>query len=651
MKLNLRTKFLLPTLTAIILGMGISSAISYYLSSNALYEAATQQMRMIAESTHGTMSAWLKDCRLDIVSWSQQKLYATTANATFVGKAARKSANIQLARFKEEYRYYENICMADANGELIASADAAIIGKINVSERPYFQKAMQGEVFVSSVLKSKGSGNPVFMISAPVVEKDKTVGVLFGVLDINVVTGLFVDPIKIGQSGYAFIFDANGTLVAHPDKSSILDANMNDDAFGRQMLSTAEGELRYLDQGIPKMASLVPFREMGWTIVVSAVDAEVLASVKTLGKVNATVALVVVLVTATIIFLVASSVSKPIREVVAGLRDAAEGEGDLTKRLTVKSKDEVGELARWFNSFIEKIQTIIADVADNADQLNRSSKDLNAISSQMTDGAEKMSGKSDAVSSAAEEMSATINTVAAAMEQASTNVTMVASATEQMNSTVVEIAKSSEKGREIASKAVSQAQSASGRIDQLGKAAQDIGKVTEAITEISEQTNLLALNATIEAARAGEAGKGFAVVANEIKDLARQTAEATQEIKSKINGIQDSTAGTVTEIEQISTVINLVNEIVSTIATAVEEQSVTTREIAGNVSQVSQGIQEVNENVAQSSMVAGEIAGDISEVNHAAGDMSTSSSQINMNASELSQLAEKLNAMVGKFKV
>ncbi|WP_155323293.1 methyl-accepting chemotaxis protein [Desulfosarcina ovata] len=178
-----------------------------------------------------------------------------------------------------------------------------------------------------------------------------------------------------------------------------------------------------------------------------------------------------------------------------------------------------------------------------------------------------------------------------------------------------------------------------------------MGKVTEAITEISEQTNLLALNATIEAARAGEAGKGFAVVANEIKDLAKQTSDATLDIKQQIEAIQGSTNGTIEAINQIGTVIDTVNEIVATIATAVEEQSISTKEIAENIAQISQGVGEVNENVAQSSSVAGEITQSIGEVNQSAGEMASSSSQVRLSAEDLSQLAEKLNIMVGRFKV
>jgi len=194
------------------------------------------------------------------------------------------------------------------------------------------------------------------------------------------------------------------------------------------------------------------------------------------------------------------------------------------------------------------------------------------------------------------------------------NMDMVATSAEEMTTTINEIARNSESARTITHEAVSKARGASVKVDDLGRAAQEISKVTETITKISEQTNLLALNATIEAARAGESGKGFAVVANEIKDLARQTAGASLEIKEKVHGIQHSTSVTVLEIEQILNIISDIDEIVSSIANAVEEQSATTREIADNVAQASVGIQEVSKNVNQSSDVSTDISKEISRL-------------------------------------
>lgn len=350
-------------------------------------------------------------------------------------------------------------------------------------------------------------------------------------------------------------------------------------------------------------------------------------------------------------FIVFGGIVKPIRRMINMLKDIAEGEGDLTKRIVDDSGDETEEMANWFNQFISQIQNIIKDVSTNATILNRSSGELNTIAGGMASNAQQTSEKADTVAAAGEEMSSNMQSVAAAMEQAATNVNMVAAATEEISSTINEIASNTEKAREITGNAVSRTTSASDQVTELGTAAREIGNVVETITDISSQVDLLALNATIEAARAGEAGKGFAVVANEIKELARQTAEATMEIKNRVESIQNTTEGTVDEIKAVSKVVDEIDGIVSTIATAIEEQSATTQEIVSNVSQASVGLGEVNENVAQSSSVAGEIASDIADVNQASTGISDSCGTVRNKSEELSSLAENLNTMVNKFKV
>jgi len=248
-------------------------------------------------------------------------------------------------------------------------------------------------------------------------------------------------------------------------------------------------------------------------------------------------------------------------------------------------------------------------------------------------------------------MSVNIQSVSAAMEQSSSNVNMVASSTEEMTATVNEIAQSAEKARSISESAVKQSKLTSDKMSALGDSAKKIGKVTETITEISEQTNLLALNATIEAARAGEAGKGFAVVANEIKELARQTASATIDIKNQISEMQTTTSMTVKDIETISAVIVDINHVINGIATAVEEQSAASSEISSNISQASLGIAEVNENVAQATVVVADITRDIAEINQQSNQVGEGSFHVQRNAQGLADLASQLQDLVKKFKV
>ncbi len=312
--------------------------------------------------------------------------------------------------------------------------------------------------------------------------------------------------------------------------------------------------------------------------------------------------------------------------------------------------DEFSELNVSVHALITNTRKMVQDIQNNSRELHRSSDKLSQVADIMDTEAGETASRSESVAAAAEEMSANMGSVAAATEEAAANVNMMTAATEEIGSTVNEIQQSTAKAKTITDQAVQEAEDISQKVDELGNSAQDIGKVTETITEISSQTNLLALNATIEAARAGEAGKGFAVVANEIKDLAKQTAEATGEIKQRIEGIQNSTNVTVNGIRNITEIINEIDGIVYNIAIALDEQAGTMTELTVNIQQAGEGIGEVAENVAQSSTVAGEIASDIAQVNKAAGEITEGTGQVKEKADELKQYAANLRSLIEKFK-
>lgn len=316
-------------------------------------------------------------------------------------------------------------------------------------------------------------------------------------------------------------------------------------------------------------------------------------------------------------------VTKPINMMVRCFKDIAEGEGDLTQRVTVASQDEIGQLGMWLNTFIAKIQKAMQSVGQTTQGLVRSSNDLNELSQLMASNAKETSTQANVVSAASEE-------IRKSNEHMGTG-------TGKMSTSIKEIAQNANEATKVAANAVKVVESTNETVAKLGESSSEIGQVIKVITSIAEQTNLLALNATIEAARAGEAGKGFAVVANEVKELSKQTSKATEDIGQKIQSIQTDTMAAVEAIGKIGSVISHFNEISNTIAGTVEEQTMTTVEITHNVAKATKGDMEITRNIAGVAQAAQESARGAHDTLNAAG--------------ELSRMAAELQRQVGQFKV
>ncbi len=570
---------------------------------------------------------------------------------------------------------YINAPNHDATGRFIPYATRDASGKPvieplvdydkeDISPWYFLPKKLKQEIITEPYFY-KINGVDVFMVtvSVPIInDSNDFVGIVTVDIALDTIQKL-VSDIKPYGTGYAYILSNNSVLIAHPNPEyvgkKLIDIDQHKGIEDR-IKSVAEGKpysviKKSLSTGKASYCTQIPI------VVGNSVQYWSFGVIFPIDKINAVATKIIILlvifglifsaiITAMILY-ISSKISKPINEMVDKIKDLAQGEGDLTVKVNVDSKDELGTMALYFNQFTEKLRILIKNVIEYNHQLVDSSHMLNNSSTKMKYGMENMtlqlhtaSAASEEISSnvngiatsseqatqniqavaaAAEQMSANVNTVASAAEQASANVNELivsmkkivenfkkvannmdevvnnvdnsAAGIEEMSVSLREVSENTHKANKISFQANDKAKETKDLMDNLRINATEIGKIVKVINDIADQTNMLALNATIEAASAGEAGKGFAVVANEVKELAKQTGEATGKISSQIETMQNATVNAAGSIDQIALIIDELNQISTILTNSINEQSNTTNEIATSMSKAAQATRSTGE--------------------------------------------------------
>ncbi|MBW2603434.1 MAG: Cache 3/Cache 2 fusion domain-containing protein [Deltaproteobacteria bacterium] len=547
MKLSLKNRFQIPILALIVIGMGLSTIISYAMSKNAFESSITRQLQQMVQSTHTLTKVWFQDRERDVESWSQQKLYRIAVQDSYMGEANRFQANLLLAKIKQTYPYYENICLANSGGEIVAASDESLVGKLNVADQKFFQTSIQGTPEISEAQKNNANSKANLFIAYPIKDGEDFTGVLFGVVDLGIYNKQFIEPVKIGESGFAYVFQKDGRVIAHTDKNKIMNLNVGDQEFAREMFEKTGGFLQFKVNNVKKIACFEKMKSQGWTIVVGADTKEVFAHVNSLRNVNLAVGLSILIVAGFVVFLVA--------------------------RITVKPINRIGE-----------------SLAGAADQVAAGAGQVSSSSQLLAEGASEQAASIEETSSSLEEMSSMTRQNAGNADQADT-------LTKEANQMIL---RANDSMAELISS-----------MEDISKANEETSKIIKAIDEIAFQTNLLALNAAVEAARAGEAGAGFAVVADEVRNLAMRAADAAKSTAELIEGTvkkvhegSDLVNRTNTAFSKVAVSSGKVGELVGEIAAASKEQALGIDQVNTAAIEMDQVVQQVAANAEESASAA-----------------------------------------------
>jgi methyl-accepting chemotaxis protein len=628
---SIRTKLTLAIVLLTAASLSVLGSLSYWNARKILIQETESSLMSLSRTNSEKLGMWLEMRKNEI---------SILANSPLIGQGSNDNRLAYLRDENKRNPLYQRFMVMDLKGD----ASYTIGENKNLADRDYFKQAIAGKTVISDPIFGKSDGKAIIVAAAPLTRNGSVVGALAGTVLLDDLIKLLAE-IKAGESGYAYVVQNDGLIIFHPSKELAMKKNLLQDPatepslkeITARMVKGEQGVAQYSFNGLKKYLAFAPIPGTTWSLAVNVPVAEVYAKLKTLMWTSLLIALVVLGLAVAISFVIAAGITRPINAMKLMLQDIAQGEGDLTKRLNVQSNDELGETSRCFNTFIEKIHSIISQVAQTTTRVATAATQVYTTSEQMATGAEQVASQSGTVATASEEMSATSGDIAQ-------NCSMAADASREASRKAMDGVAVVERTVGIMNQIADRVKETSRTIESLGVRSDQIGEIVGTIEDIADQTNLLALNAAIEAARAGEQGRGFAVVADEVRALAERTTRATHEISEMIKAIQGETKTAVEAMEEgvhrveegrgesarsgeaIQSILQQINEVamqVNQIATAAEEQTATTGEISSNMLQITEVVQQTAQGAHESAAAA----------------------------SQLNRVAEELQRLVGQFRL
>ncbi|CUH97573.1 hypothetical protein P22_3704 [Propionispora sp. 2/2-37] len=672
---NIQTRLLIILLPLVLIALSVLAGVSYYLARSALNKSVDQMAMAVGTDYAGRIQAdiRLRLAQLDDLASMQQIHSADSAQIT----AALTETQKRLGNF-------DLIFFVAPDGAGLTSAGTAA----GYGERDYFKKVMTTrQAVVSDPLVSKATGKLAVVLAVPVIANGQVTGMIGGTFSMERLSDMMKD-LKFLDTGYGQLADDQGMIIAHPKrpemagKLNLLEKKINPELKLQQtdlderltkLFKTAvdsgvqtQGTYTFIDN-VPRTALATPFDLPGgqrWVMTVSAPESEAAQAVSSLARAMLIISLVCLVLAALAIIYIAKYFAQPI----AAIRDECLllAGGDLRERESkVVSEDEIGQLARGFRDMRQGLRALVARVHDQAEHLAASSEELTASAGQSAQAVNQVAASITDVAAGAGEQATAANETTAVVERMSSNIQHVASTATMVAEQSKQAAAKADAGSRSVNKAVDQmvqveqtVNTSAQVVTELGERSKEIGQIVATISGIAGQTNLLALNAAIEAARAGEQGRGFAVVAEEVRKLAEQSQQATEQISALIGGIQVETEKAVLAMDDGTKEVRLGAEIVNAAGQAFQEivdlvnrVSDQVQEMSSAVEQLAAGSELIVESVNQIDDLSKKAAAEAQTVSAASEEQSASMEEIASSSQSLAKLAMELREAVSKFHI
>ena len=678
MRLRLLDKMLLFVLLPALLGLCAVTWFSYTSAEKSLEKQIGEDLNMMVLSETSqleSMTGLLRNVLNNGAGIARINNFLR-AGSDEERASLRPGMQQALKNLADDFPLLKDVGLIGPDGMVVGHTNIQKGKGMDLRERPYFTASMQGKSSVQNT-RSKTSGEVTTILSAPVMDGTRVLGVIYATLDLKNLSAETTDSIKIGKTGACFVYDGSGLLLMHPNKKYIGDEDGKLD-WVRQIIAQGSGRLVYGWGGKEKVAYFRSIPAMHWFVLVSVERAEVLAPAKALLRSNSLISGGIALLVGLIIFLVARNIAGALREGAHFVGRVAEGHfeiDDAQRRSLEKSAartDEIGSLARGVGAMVENLKQLFADseqktreahaATEEARQAMREAEEARkAAEGARREGMLSAAGQLEEVaavlSSASTQLSAQIEQSDRGAAESATRLSEAATAMNEMNATVQEVAKNAgsassasaetkekaEAGAQVVEKAVRSIEDVhrmslalKGDMAQLNEHARDISRIMAVISDIADQTNLLALNAAIEAARAGEAGRGFAVVADEVRKLAEKTMASTNDVGNAITAIQESTAKSMTGVDNAVERIGEANELASRSGAALEEIVATVVATGDQVNAIataseeqSAASEEINQSIVQVNDMSRQTAGAMAEASKAVSDLAAQAQRLN----------------------